>query len=89
MGIERILIILVLAVVALSLLTIGLFGVRGIMQGKVKPMSMLAVALPVVVLIGLIFGTGDGAQAAVYSVLIMLVVTTLALLLTSVKGLFN
>lgn len=89
MGIERILIVVVLAIVALSLLVIALFGIRGIAQGKVKIWSMLSVGLPVLVLGGLALATGDGALAAVYSILIMLALTSLSLLLTSVKGLFN
>lgn len=78
---------IVLVLVGVSLLAMLLFGVRSVAQGKVKPMSMAAVALPIVVLIILGLVIGDWPTAAIYTVLIMIVVAAASMLLASVRGL--
>ncbi|NND71274.1 MAG: hypothetical protein HKN43_06825 [Rhodothermales bacterium] len=77
---------IVLVLVGISLLSMLLFGVRSVAQGKVKPMSMAAVALPMIVLVVLGLVLGDWPTAAIYTVLIMIVVAALSMLLTSMRG---
>lgn len=78
---------IVLAVVGMSLLAMLLFGIRSIAHGKVKPMSMAAVAVPLVLLAVLGLVMQDWPTAAIYTLLIMLVLTSLSMLLASLKGL--
>ncbi len=82
-------IVVVFAITGLSLLAMLLFGIRSFMFGKVSPVTTGAVLLPVVLLIVLGFVLGDWATAAIYSLIIMLVITALAMLLSSVKGLMG
>jgi hypothetical protein len=85
----NILILLCLGMVALALLLMLVFGARGLTYGKMKPMAMVAVIAPVALLA--VMGTvlGDWPRAAIVTLAITLVVTALAMLLSSLKGLFN
>jgi hypothetical protein len=80
---------IVLALVGVSLLAMLLFGIRSVSQGKVKPMSMAAVALPLILLAILGFVLGDWPTAAIYTVLVMMVVAAASMLLASIKGLIG
>lgn len=79
----------VLIVSGLSLLTMAIFSIRALTQGKVEPLSIVLVAIPIVVfaVLGLILG--DWTLAAVYGFLIALGLTSLALLLSGMRGLFG
>jgi len=80
---------LVIGLVVVSLIAIAVFGVRGFTHGKVSPMAAGAVLVPVLLLIVLGFSMGDWSQAAIYSLILMLVLTSLAMLLSSVRGVFG
>ncbi len=80
---------IVLALVGVSLLAMVLFGIRSVMNGKVKPMSMAAVAVPLVLLGVLGMVMQDWPTAAIYTLLIMLALTSLSMLLASLKGLIG
>lgn len=82
-------IVAVLAVTGLSLLAMLLFGVRSFVFGKVSKLTSIAVLVPVILLVGLGFGLGDWAQAAIYSLLIMLGLAVLTMVYSSVRGLFG
>ncbi len=75
--------------VGLGLLAMVVFGIRSLTYGKVSPISMVIVSLPVVLLLLLGFIMGDWTLAAIYTFLIMLALAMLSLLVTGVKGLFS
>ncbi len=89
MGIPYIGIVAVLAVTGLSLLAMLVFGIRSFVHGKVSAVTTGAVLLPVVILAVLGFVTGDWPAAAIYTLLIMLAITALAMVLSSVRGLIG
>ncbi|MBO6576588.1 MAG: hypothetical protein JJ896_13250 [Rhodothermales bacterium] len=80
---------LVLALVGLGMVAIVLFGIRNLSHGKVNPSTIVLSGIPMVLLVVLGFALGDWAVAGVYTFLISLVLTTAALLLSGVKGLFG
>ncbi len=75
--------------VGLGLLAMVVFGIRSLTYGKVSPISMVIVSLPVVLLLLLGFIMGDWTLAGIYTFLIMLALAMLSLLVTGVKGLFS
>ena len=89
MNIVVIAIYIVLGLMGLGVLAMLLFGVRSLAFGKVNPLAMVIVCIPVVLLIVLGFVVGDWARAGVLTIIIMLALTVLALLVTGLKGLFT
>ena len=79
----------VIIVSGLSLLAIGLFGVRSLIQGKVDPLTIVLTMVPIALLgiLGLVLG--DWSRAAMLAFLISFALTTLVLLLSGLKGLFG
>lgn len=79
----------VLIVSGLSLLTMAIFSIRALTQGKVEPLSIVLVTVPILIfgVLGLVLG--DWTLAAVYGFLISLALTSLALLLSGMRGLFG
>ncbi|MDA0683750.1 MAG: hypothetical protein O3A57_04930 [Bacteroidetes bacterium] len=79
----------VIIVSGLSLLAIGIFGVRSLIQGKVDPLTIVLTMVPIALLgiLGLVLG--DWAHAAMLAFLISLALTSLVLLLSGLKGLFG
>jgi hypothetical protein len=86
-SIQSIGIIVVLAISGLSLLGMFLFGIRSFIFGKVSKLTTGAVLLPVVLLAILGFVLGDWPTAAIYTLVIMLVIAVIAVVLSSAKGL--
>ena len=80
---------LVLALIGLGLLAMAIFGLRNVAYGKVKVSTMGVIALPFLIFAGLGCGMRDWAAAGIYALLIMLALTLLALVLSSVRGLFT
>jgi hypothetical protein len=80
---------LVLAIVVMGALAIVLFGIRNLTYGKVNPVTVALSSIPVVIMIILGFVMGDWAVAAIWTVLITLVLTTASLLLSSFRGLIG
>ncbi|AEN72994.1 hypothetical protein [Rhodothermus marinus] len=79
---------------ALILLGLGLvaqviFGLRNLTYGKISPISMLIVVLPVLLMVVLGFTVGSWAQAGVITVLVMFVLTAIALLLSGLRNMFS
>lgn len=89
MSIAVIGIYLVFALAGLGLLGILVFGVRSIVFGKISPIAIAILALPVVLLVilGLVLGEWD--YAAILTVFITLGLALVALLLTGIKGMFT
>lgn len=79
---------------ALILLGLGLvaqviFGLRNLTYGKISPISMLIVVLPVLLMVVLGFTVGSWAQAGVITVLVMFGLTAVALLLSGMRNMFS
>ncbi|BBM73027.1 hypothetical protein [Rhodothermus marinus] len=79
---------------ALILLGLGLvaqviFGLRNLTYGKISPISMLIVVLPVLLMVVLGFTMGSWAQAGVITVLVMFALTAIALLLSGLRNMFS
>jgi len=79
---------------ALILLGLGLvaqviFGLRNLTYGKISPISMLIVVLPVLLMVVLGFTVESWAQAGVITVLVMFVLTAIALLLSGLRNMFS
>lgn len=89
MSIAVIGIYLVFALAGLGLLGILVFGIRSIVFGKISPIAIAILALPVVLLVilGLVLGEWD--YAAILTVFITLGLALVALLLTGIKGMFT
>ena len=79
----------VIIVSGLSLLAIGVFGIRSLVQGKVNPLTIVLTMVPMLILAVLGFVLGDWAHAAILAFLISLVLTSAALLLSGLKGLIG
>lgn len=72
----------------LGVVAIGLFGLRNLTYGKVEPISIAAVALPVAVLavLGLVMPTW--AEAGIMTLLLMFVLSLIGLAWSGVTNLF-
>lgn len=88
-GIVPIAVWLVIAVTGLSLLAIGVFGIRSLVQGKVNPTTIVLTMIPIVLLGVLGFVMDSWGEAAIMACLIALVLTSLALLASGLRGLFT
>lgn len=79
----------VVILVGLGLLTMLAFGARSLAHGKIKPLSMAIVILPIVLLgiMGLVLG--DWSLAAIYTFFIMFLLALLSLFLSGIRGLFT
>ena len=89
MSIPEIAIWIVLVVAGLSLAMMLIFGFRGVASGKVSITTMISIAVPVVLLVALGFTMGDWERAAIYTLVICLALTTVAMFLSGVRGLFG
>ncbi len=79
----------VLIISGLSLVAILLFGLRGLSYGKMDPLTLVLLALPVLLVVILGFTMNSWAEAAIVTFLIELVLTALSLLLSSLRGLIG
>lgn len=80
---------LVLGIVALGMVAIVAFGLRNVAYGKVNMMTIVLSGIPIVLLVVLGFVLGDWAVAAIYTVLIALVMATGSLMLSGLRGIIN
>ncbi|MFT4604835.1 MAG: hypothetical protein ACI9W4_001574 [Rhodothermales bacterium] len=80
---------LVLALVGMGMAAIVVFGIRNLAQGKVNIMTVVLSGIPIVLLLVLGFVLGDWSAAAIYTVLIALVMTSASLLLSGLRGIIN
>ena len=74
--------------VALAVLAMILFGIRSMIQGKVEPLSIVMMAVPVIILAVLGLVIGDWVVAAIWTLIIMFALAALSLLLSGIRGLF-
>ena len=79
----------VIIVSGMSLLAIGIFGIRSLIQGKVNPLTIVLTMIPMALLAVLGLVLGDWAYAALLAFLISLALTSAVLLLSGLKGLIG
>ena len=79
----------VVAMVGLGILAIIMFGVRSLMYGKVDKLTIAFVSLPIVLLGAMGLAMGDWTRAAMFTLFIMIGLAIVAMLITSVKGVFR
>jgi hypothetical protein len=76
-----------IALAGLSVLGMGIFGLRSLVYGKVNPLSMVIIAIPGVLIV--VFGVtmATWVQAGIYTLVVMFGLATVALLLTGLRKL--
>lgn len=90
MPIEQIAIFAVIVLVGLSLVSILLFGVRSLMNGKIEPTKMVFMGFPFVLFGALGLGIVDTwAEAGIWTLVVMIAAAVLAMLYTSFRGVFR
>lgn len=72
----------------LSILGMGIFGLRSLFYGKVDPLSISIIAIPGVIIVILGFTMETWVQAGIFTLVIMFGLSILALLLTGLRQLF-
>lgn len=80
-----------IALILLALALVGqvIFGLRNLTYGKISPISMLIVVLPVLLMLILGFSVDSWAQAGVVTLMIMFGLAVLALLFSGVRNLLS
>ncbi len=79
----------VLIMTGASVIAIVIFGLRALTFGTMDPVTLTLLAVPIVLFVILGFVMDSWAEAAVMTVLIEIVVTSLSLLMSSIRGLVN
>jgi hypothetical protein len=77
-----------IAIAALGIVAIAGFSVRSLAMGKVEPIKLGLMSVPLVVFGILAVAMPTISMAAIYTVLVMLVLGLVGLLLSGVRGLF-
>lgn len=72
----------------LSVLGMGIFGIRSLFYGKVEPLSIAIVAIPGVVILVLGYTMQTWVQAGIFTLVIMFGLALLALLVTGLRQIF-
>lgn len=80
---------LVLVLIGLSLVAIAVFAVRNLTYGKVNALTIGLTFIPIALLVVLGFATADWWYAGVIVVIVMLVITSITLLLSGIRGLIG
>jgi hypothetical protein len=89
MNIVAIAIYIVLGLIGLGLLVMLLFGIRSVAFGKINPLTMAIVCVPLVILVIFGFVMNTWAEAGIMTIIVTLGLALLALLVTGIKGLFT
>lgn len=77
-----------IALAGLSVLGMGIFGLRSLVYGKVDPVSIALIAIPAALLPILGTALSTWVQAGIYTLVIMFGLALLGLLFTGVRQLF-
>ena len=80
---------LVLILIGISLLALVLFGARNLTFGKVNPLTIALTFVPIALLAVLGLVTGDWSYSGIITVLVMLVITSVTLFLSGLRGLIG
>ncbi len=78
-----------LILTGLSLVAVLGYGIRGLAYGKADPTTIALLAIPAVILVVLGLTMDSWAEAAVLTCVITALLTMLALLASSARGLFG
>jgi len=78
----------VLALMGLGFLAMVVFGIRSVAHGKINPLAVVIMCIPLLILVVLGFVLGDWSRAGIMTILITLGLAVLSLLVTGIKGLF-
>lgn len=71
----------------LSILGMGIFGIRSLVYGKVEPLSIVLIAIPGVILVVLGYTMETWVQAGIFTLVIMFGLSLLGLLFTGARQL--
>ena len=77
-----------IALAGLSVLGMGIFGIRSLVYGKVEPLSIAIIAIPGVLIAVLGATMETWVQAGIYTLVVVFGLAALALLLTGLRKLF-
>jgi len=77
-----------IALAGLSILGMGIFGLRSLVYGKVEPLSIVIIAIPGILIAVFGFTMQTWVQAGIYTLVAMFGLALLGLLLTGVRKLF-
>lgn len=77
-----------IALAGLSVLGMGIFGLRSVFYGKLSPLSIVIIAIPGILLAILGFTMETWVQAGIYTLVVMFGLAALSLLLTGLRKLF-
>lgn len=72
----------------LSVLGMGIFGLRSLGYGKVEPLSIVIIAIPLLLILGFGAAMETWAQAGIFTLVVMFGLALLALLATGVRKIF-
>ncbi len=76
-----------IALAGLSILGMGIFGLRSVFYGKLNPLSIVIISIPGVLLAVLGFTMETWVQAGIYTLVVMFGLAALSLLLTGLRKL--
>jgi len=77
-----------IALAGLSVLGMGIFGLRSLVYGKVQPLSIAIISIPGILIVVLGASMETWVQAGIYTLVVMFGLAVLALLLTGIRKLF-
>lgn len=77
-----------IALAGLSVLGMGIFGLRSLMYGKVEPLSIVIIAIPGILIAVLGASMETWVQAGIYTLVVMFGLALLGLVLTGIRKLF-
>ena len=77
-----------IALAGLSVLGMGIFGLRSLMYGKVEPLSIAIISIPAILIVVLGASMETWVQAGIYTLVVMFGLAVLGLLLTGLRKLF-
>lgn len=72
----------------LSILGMGIFGLRSLGYGKVEPLSIVIIAIPLLLILGFGAAMETWAQAGIFTLVVMFGLALLALFATGVRKIF-
>lgn len=77
-----------LLLAGLSILGMGIFGIRSLVYGKVEPLSIVLIAVPGVIILILGYTMETWVQAGIFTLVIMFGLALLGLFFTGVRQVF-
>ncbi|PSQ78526.1 MAG: hypothetical protein BRD35_00990 [Bacteroidetes bacterium QH_7_62_13] len=73
---------------ALSILVIGISGLRGVWYGKVQPLTIAVISIPGILVLIFGFIMPSWAQAGIYTLVVMFGLVVLAMIATGLRQLY-